>query len=185
MRRFTQKDIIHFTNRYIYVANNPINFYDPLGLINFKDVFGKIFTSPNTALGLIIGGTSGILNLVGTCFGAWGNAPEISLGNNAIQINLHTPFPVGGAITFGNTIIYNNACPTDRAPAYDKSLPDVLIGLHEMCHTLQYQRYGIFFLSIYIGTGAMIDTSFSSHSFLEVEADIYSLSNESPWYKYE
>jgi RHS repeat-associated protein len=31
MRRFTQKDIINFTNRYIYVMNNPMNFVDPSG----------------------------------------------------------------------------------------------------------------------------------------------------------
>jgi len=31
IRRFTQKDIVHFTNRYIYVLNNPMNCKDPLG----------------------------------------------------------------------------------------------------------------------------------------------------------
>jgi len=32
LARFTQKDIMHFTNRYIYVSNNSINKTDPFGL---------------------------------------------------------------------------------------------------------------------------------------------------------
>jgi len=32
LARFTQKDIVHYTNRYIYVSSNPINYIDPLGL---------------------------------------------------------------------------------------------------------------------------------------------------------
>jgi len=34
IRRFTQKDIVHFTNRYIYVQNNPMNYIDPFGLFD-------------------------------------------------------------------------------------------------------------------------------------------------------
>jgi RHS repeat-associated protein len=41
-KRFTQKDLIHFTNRYIYVDNNPINFVDPMGQVKWKR--GKPYT---------------------------------------------------------------------------------------------------------------------------------------------
>ncbi len=44
IRRFTQKDIIHYSNRYIYVINNPVNYKDLFGLCTLSiDGYGTFY----------------------------------------------------------------------------------------------------------------------------------------------
>jgi len=65
-----------------------------------RNVLGKIWNSPNTALGTLVG-------LAGHGVGkAMGKNPRIRVRDNAIQF---TNNPVGGvsAVTLGNTVIWN------------------------------------------------------------------------------
>ncbi len=95
------------------------------------DVAGKIWTLPNTAIGLAIGGA-------GLLFG--GDPPKI--GNNAIQFS-NVPFFGGGAITFGNTILYGRGVyPGDPWGRYNGAPGVFPIGVHEQAHTYQYEVMG-------------------------------------------
>jgi hypothetical protein len=108
---------------------------------NLADTAGKLWTLPNTALGVGVG-------LPGVPFGA-----RITFGNNAIQFE---NYPWGtGALTLGNAIIYGGGTsPSDVGQLYGD--PRVLnVGLHEMGHTYQYQALGPLFLPIYFFTGGI------------------------------
>ena len=102
-------------------------------------VIGKLWTLPNTALGLAVGGIAVML-------GARAQA-----GRNAIEF-LDQPF-VGllrkSAITLGNTIHYApGRSPETLLLRYDgRAL--VRLGEHERAHTRQYERWGPFFLIAY------------------------------------
>lgn len=75
--------------------------------------------------------------------------------------------PGSGAITFGNTILYNNSLPSEFTPRYNQTA-DVNLGLHEKAHTYQYQRWGPFYLPIYLGNGGI-----SARNPFENSADDY------------
>lgn len=102
-------------------------------------ITGKLWTLPNTALGLFIGAVAVIL-------GARAQA-----GRNAIEF-LDQPFVglVGkSAITLGNTIHYApGRGPEHFARRYD-GRAQVNLGAHERAHTLQYERWGPLFLVVY------------------------------------
>ncbi len=105
------------------------------------DFAGKVWTLPNTIVGLAVG-------IAGMPFGA-----TISIGNNAIQFE---NYPWGaGAITLGNSIIYaRGTTPNDVGQLYgDRRLLNV--GLHERGHTYQYQAFGPFFIPTYLLTGGI------------------------------
>ncbi len=133
------------------MLNSPLNFVDPLGLerrlccyrlvIFFLDLAGKIWASPNTALGLAAGGLS-------VPFGA-----RPTLGHNAIQFT-GVPWPGKGALTLGNVILYNDINPSDFVARYDQTAL-VMIGLHEEAHTYQYQVLGPLFLPVYFLSGGI------------------------------
>ena len=113
------------------------------------DVLGKLWTFPNTMVGLLAGAVS-------LSFGA-----RPRLCHNAI-VFYDCRFVRRGAITLGNVILttepsldlmvttYALRCnsPTKSAP-YDL----VHLGKHEEAHTYQYQTLGPFFLPVYCIAG--------------------------------
>ena len=115
-------------------------------LLRIADLAGKLWTSPNTLAGLVLG-------LGALAFGA-----RVQLAHNAVVFNR---FPVTKrAFTLGNTILNPHQdlaglCPTYASAAkYRKCRnPTVLewisLGTHERAHTLQYQVLGPFFLPVY------------------------------------
>jgi hypothetical protein len=103
-------------------------------------VLGKVWASPNTALGVALGAIAVMLGA------------RAQFGRNALEF-LDNPL-IGhvqrSAITLGNTIHYApGRAPDDRVRRYDKS-GIVSLGEHEKAHTLQYERWGPLFLVIYV-----------------------------------
>jgi hypothetical protein len=102
-------------------------------------VLGKVWTLPNTLVGLGCG-------VVAVTLGA-----RVQLGRNAIEF-LGNPFidHFGcAAIVIGNTIHYApGRNPQDVVRRYDRA-GFVVLGEHERAHTAQYERWGPFFLFAY------------------------------------
>ena len=102
-------------------------------------ILGKLWTLPNTALGLAIG-------VVAVMLGA-----RVRTGRNAIEF-LDQPF-VGAlrksAITLGNTIHYAPGRTPDQLILRYDGRALVHLGEHERAHTRQYERWGPFFLVAY------------------------------------
>jgi len=101
---------------------------------------GKLWTLPNTLLGLAAGG-------VGLALGGRAGA-----GRNAIEF--HDSLLVSAlrrsAITLGNTIHYApGRDPEDLVTRYDGAAR-VSLGEHERAHTRQFERLGPFFLPVYV-----------------------------------
>jgi len=105
------------------------------------DLIGKIWTLPNTVIGLIS-------DLVLAPF-AIANGGGFQPGNNAIQL-VGVPFG-SGAITFGNSQIYFGDTTPGGFNTYGD--PNVNVGYHEQGHTYQYQALGPFFLPAYFLSG--------------------------------
>ena len=102
-------------------------------------VLGKIWTLPNTLLGLACGA-------VAVTLGA-----RVQVGRNAIEF-LGNPFIAhfgSAAMVLGNTIHYApGRSPDDVVQRYDRA-GFVFLGEHERAHTAQYERWGPFFLFAY------------------------------------
>ena len=130
-------------------------------VLGAADLAGKVWNSPNTAIGLMIG-------LAGLPFGA-----SIHFGNNAIQF-WDYPWGSGGALTFGNSQIFNwpitaaNGPNNIWWPRYD-NIFDILLGIHEEEHTYQSQFLGPLFIPIYFLAGGV-----SASNPFEQDADDYS-----------
>jgi hypothetical protein len=102
-------------------------------------ILGKVWTSPNTALGLAFGALAVTLGA---------RAPR---GRNAIEFlgNPFIGFAGRAAMVLGNTIHYApGRTPADLVRRYDRS-GFVVLGEHERAHTAQYERWGPFFLIAY------------------------------------
>ena len=102
-------------------------------------VLGKLWTAPNTALGLAVGA-------IAVTLGA-----RAQFGRNALEF-LDNPFVAyrgWSAFVLGNTIHYApGRAPEHFVPRYDGSAW-VNLGEHERAHTDQYERWGPFFLVLY------------------------------------
>ncbi|MGH7725361.1 MAG: hypothetical protein ACREOU_08030 [Candidatus Eiseniibacteriota bacterium] len=100
---------------------------------------GKIWTSPNTVLGVTVGAVAVMLGA------------RAQRGRNAIEF-LDNPFVAllgVRAVTLGNTIHYAPGWgPDDFVTRYDGSAR-IGLGQHEESHTLQYERWGPLFLPVY------------------------------------
>ena len=131
------------------------------------DIAGKVWTSPNTAVGLVIG----TANLP---FGG-----SVSFGNNAIQFQTTYGNPAEGksALTLGNVVLYSDdASPDECWPRYD-STATVNVGQHEAAHTYQYQVLGPFYAPVYMLSGG----AFTKASPWEKAADDYAQGIGSWW----
>lgn len=100
---------------------------------------GKLWTLPNTILGLALGA-------VAVTLGA-----RAQWGRNALEF-LDNPF-IGhagrAAMVLGNTIHYApGRTPSELVQRYDRA-GFVVLGEHERAHTAQYERWGPFFLAAY------------------------------------
>ncbi|MER3448160.1 MAG: hypothetical protein C4291_15670, partial [Candidatus Dadabacteria bacterium] len=111
----------------------------PIGGV--ADLIGKIWTLPNTVVGLVS-------DLVLAPF-AIANGGGFQPGNNAIQL-VGVPFG-SGAITLGNIQIYFGNTTPGSFNSYGN--PNVNVGFHEQGHTYQYQALGVFFLPAYFLSG--------------------------------
>ena len=122
-----------------------------------NDVAAKIWASPNSALGLTIGLTGYVVGK------ATGKEVKLDIGENAIQF-IGVPF-AGGAITLGNVENYfSDANPNKIWLTYEANdrvtnindvvLNDlILLGKHEVKHTYQAEKFGPFFLPVYLYQG--------------------------------
>jgi RHS repeat-associated protein len=179
-------------NVYLYGAS-PVNGVDPLGTnmtdnqsiagnpafaspsfqsgtgFNPGDVLGKIWTLPNTAIGILAGSGAYLSGLLE------GTNPSICLNNNAIQF-VNSPFG-GGAITLGNTQIYSTSLPpTEPITAHYLGTGVTVVGTHEEAHTYQYQLLGPFFLPTWAALGGA-----SPSNPLETSADLYAEGQGGPF----
>jgi hypothetical protein len=100
---------------------------------------GKVWTLPNTLLGLAAGG-------VALALGA-----RAGKGRNAIEFHESrlVAWVRRGAITLGNTIHYAPGMHPERVVARYDGRGRVTLGEHERAHTLQYERWGPLFLLVY------------------------------------
>jgi hypothetical protein len=101
---------------------------------------GKLWTSPNTLLGLALGA-------LGLPFGA-----RFGRGDNAVNVLDHPLLSLTRvhAITFGNAVLYRRGVrPEHEARRYDGAGAQRLAD-HERAHTLQYEIWGPFFLPAYL-----------------------------------
>ena len=123
------------------------------------DLVGKVWTLPNTAIGLIYGALGHVLSI------AFRRNPKISVKNNAIQFERN--FLMGGAMTMGNVIVYGKdkwVQPNAIWPGSRFSL-----GYEEMQHTFQGEILGPFYfpLHILLGTMSVVGTIGNDQSFGE------------------
>ena len=101
-----------------------------------RNLIGKVWNAPNTAIGLAYGGLGyGLGKLMG-------KHPRIQRGGNAIEF-VNNPLGGMGAITLGNTITYSG-------DPYDPQDPwlegDHTIPQHEEQHTYQGEMLGLLYL---------------------------------------
>lgn len=127
------------------------------------DLPGKVWALPDTLFGLAVG-------LAGVPFGA---RPVV--GDNGIDF-LNYPWGPGGAITFGNVMLFNNVEPGDLTSRYDLGPGSVPIGPHETAHTYQYEVLGPFF-----GPAYFTLNPFSKGSPFENAADDYAQGRKGWW----
>ena len=124
------------------------------------DAAGKIWTLPNTLLGLGVGGVGHL----GQQLANWYDPskyddPDIGFGNNAIEFT-NNPFgnllvPSGdAAVTLGNSIIYSDGPEAhNKQPGWGHLHSD--LGSHEQAHTIQAQVLGPLYLPAW-GMGAAV-----------------------------
>ena len=118
------------------------------------DVAGKIWGAPNTAIGLLLGSAGYVVGWAMYEMDMRDVAPGIRFQNNAIEF-IHDPLASGGAITFGNTVVFGGLNPDDPDPRNSTHSTED----HEMQHTYQSQHLGPLYLpsaalSLFLGWAA-------------------------------
>ncbi|MBN6151554.1 hypothetical protein JR065_14510 [Xanthomonas sp. AmX2] len=110
---------------------------------------GALWTSPNTALGLLLG-------LASLPFGA-----RLRASRRELSLVFHRfPWGPGGALTLGNVILVTTAdldvaCATYEHAAGHCLHPAIRLGDHERAHVLQYLLLGPLFLPVYFACGGV------------------------------
>lgn len=110
-----------------------------------RDVAGKIWAAPNTAIGLAVGGVGYLAGQAHRLFPGDQRDPHIRIGHNAIEFANNPTMPLG-AMTLGNASIYGG-------DPYDPSDPMWATQDHERQHTIQSQQLGPFYLPSNIAGG--------------------------------
>lgn len=136
------------------------------------DILGKLWTSPNTLAGLVLGA-------VALAAGARARFAHNAIVFNAVPLARR-------AFVLGNVIINPMAdldwrCATYESVARRKldptcALETVHLGKHEEAHTWQYQVLGPFFLPVYAITMVL-----PSPTPFERAADVYAQTGRSWW----
>jgi hypothetical protein len=133
---------------------------------------GAIWTSPNTALGLLCGG-------LGLLRGA-----RLEWSDGAVVFQRY-PWGPGGALTLGQVILHTGTSLDLRCRGYDQraGAPDpdgcttIRLGDHERAHVLQYLLFGPLFLPLYLLCGGI-----SARNPFERAADRYARGGSwRPW----
>lgn len=112
-------------------------------------VFGVLWASPNTVLGLIAG-------VIGLAFGARAHVRA----NECAIVFQRWPWGPGGAITLGNTILHtgdtlDSPCVTYAHRAGYGDEPQIVLADHERAHVFQYMALGPLFLPLYLLCGGV------------------------------
>jgi RHS repeat-associated protein len=121
---------------------------------------GKIWSLPNTVIGLGVGTLGEVVGWIGYVFGWVSVAPGVTFGPNAIVFT-NNPLMFRGAITFGNVEIYGALEPGDDDPMN----PVHTVLAHETQHTYQAQELGPLYLplaGISLLSGILLDAG-NSH----------------------
>ena len=133
-------------------------------------VFGAIWASPNTLIGLLLG-------LPSLLFGA-----RMRISDGAF-VFLHYPWGPGGALTLGNTMLCTSSTLDDLCRTYAERYglcaaggPRHRLGDHERAHVYQAMAFGVFFLPAYFICGGI-----SAHNRFEQAADRYAATGKDWW----
>lgn len=113
------------------------------------DIGGKLWSLPNTALGLAYGAAGHVVGM------ALRTRPYIALADNAIQFR-NNPFGGVGALTLGNTTTYagDPSDPHGDWASYN-ARHAAPITEHERQHTIQAQQLGPLYLPSNIAGGLL------------------------------
>jgi hypothetical protein len=111
------------------------------------DAAGKIWNSPNSAIGMAYGGLGYLAGWPMHWLGLQ-DKPGVTAGNNAVQFTNNPLIAPNAAVTLGNVEVFHGE-PTDRA---DKRSPP--IGQHEEQHAYQGEQLGPLYLPSNIFGGA-------------------------------
>jgi hypothetical protein len=140
-----------------------------------KNLAGKIWNLPNTAVGLGVSALVLAADLVQSTiltaitFKNHFKNIGFNFGNNAFQVrtglNLGS-LRANGGLTIGNVILYNNSIPEEDIISPYKGNPKVNLGRHEARHTFQGERLGIFYLPAMLWHGVA-----APNNPLEIAAD--------------
>jgi hypothetical protein len=149
------KDQAKASNNWNSYANEAVKGYNILTNEKAKDIYGKVWASPNTAL-------SATWGLIGVTAGAvMGKDVAITFDHNAIQFE-GNPL-VNRAFTLGNAINYPTVGdgyggPEDelrRSYTPNYYFYRATVGDHEERHTYQVEKLGPLFLPAYVIRGAI------------------------------
>ncbi|WP_371182867.1 hypothetical protein [Xanthomonas sacchari] len=142
----------------------------PLAFRRAGIVFGVLWASPNTALGVLAGS-------IALAFGA-----RLRFSRRELALVFErVPLRPRGAMTLGNVILLSAddldvACATYEHAAGRCRHPAVRLGDHERAHVLQYMLLGPLFLPVYLACGGV-----SVRNPLERAADRYAMHGRGWW----
>ena len=121
----------------------------PRPALRALQVVGALWTSPNTAIGLLLGG-------IGFPFGA-----HVHVRRRDLAIVFHRwPWGPGGALTLGNVILHTGdsldaPCVTYAHRAGHGDEAQIMLADHERAHVYQYMVLGPLFLPLYLACGGI------------------------------
>lgn len=139
-------------------------------------MLGAVWTAPNTAVGLALGG-------IGLAFGA-----SVRWRPRDLALVFHRwPWGPGGAMTLGNVILHTGddldvRCRTYAHRAGRCVEARVVLADHERAHVYQYMVLGPLFLPLYLLSGGI-----SVRNRFEQAADRYARTGRGwwPWSRHE
>ena len=142
----------------------------PRPALHALQIVGALWTSPNTVIGLLLGG-------IGLAFGAHVHARRRDL---AIVFH-HWPWGPGGALTLGNVILHTGdsldaPCVTYAHRAGHGDEAHIVLADHERAHVYQYMVLGLLFLPLYLFCGGV-----SVRNRFERAADRYAHTGRGWW----
>jgi len=138
-----------------------------------KDVVGKAWNAPNTAIGLTLGGLGHVAGAAKYALGAQDEKPRVAVGSNAVQFMNNPVSPLGG-LTIGNATIYGDDPYSEKGRrewAKEERKQGHPVWEHEKQHTYQGQLLGPLYLPANLvgGMNAMLRRQdwHGDHNFME------------------